>query len=120
LSSDIRPQLKGAVFEVRQGYKSKDSKRQNGDIGNASNAYTSFYIPSILLFSTQIDNSLARRYTQARWLLLSGTTVDDPTVSTYAFCRDVLGYDLASFFERHSPRLKAELETILHLLLEPS
>ena len=28
--------LKGAVFEVRQGYKSKDSKRQNGDIDNAT------------------------------------------------------------------------------------
>ena len=29
----------GLVFEVRQGYKSKDSKRQNADIDNATVAY---------------------------------------------------------------------------------
>ena len=32
--------MKGIVFEVRQGYKSKDSKRQNADIANAATAYT--------------------------------------------------------------------------------
>lgn len=36
---DIRQSLKGIVFEVRQGYKSKDSKRQNADIANAATAY---------------------------------------------------------------------------------
>ena len=39
LESDTTEALKGAVFEVRQGYKSKDSKRQNADVSNASNAY---------------------------------------------------------------------------------
>ena len=32
--------LDGTVFEIRQGYKSKDSKRQNADIANAAAAYT--------------------------------------------------------------------------------
>ncbi|MDR0672690.1 MAG: hypothetical protein LBF93_03305 [Zoogloeaceae bacterium] len=32
--------LTGTIFEVRQGYKSKDSKRQNADIANAAAAYT--------------------------------------------------------------------------------
>ena len=32
LESEIRPRIRGVVFEVRQGYKSKDSKRQNADI----------------------------------------------------------------------------------------
>lgn len=54
--------IKGAVFEVRQGYKSKDSKRQNADISNASKAYAHLYIPVILLFSTQIDGDVAHRY----------------------------------------------------------
>ena len=36
----IAKTLKGVVFEVRQGYKSKDSKRQNADIANAATAYT--------------------------------------------------------------------------------
>ena len=34
----IARNLKGVVFEVRQGYKSKDSKRQNADLANAAAA----------------------------------------------------------------------------------
>ncbi|NWF70171.1 MAG: hypothetical protein HXY40_13885 [Chloroflexi bacterium] len=40
ITTDIAQSLRGAVFEVRQGYKSKDSKRQNADIANAASAYT--------------------------------------------------------------------------------
>jgi len=111
---------KGAVFEVRQGYKSKDSKRQNADIANAAHAYVEGYMPVVVLLSTQIDGDLATRYTQARWLLLTGTKKGAPTQSTYAFCRDVLGYDLAGFFERNSVRFRAELEKVLTVLLKPN
>jgi len=38
-------EILGVVFECRQGYKSKDSKRQNADIANASNAYKYQYLP---------------------------------------------------------------------------
>lgn len=110
---------KGVVFEVRQGYKSKDSKRQNADIANAAHAYVSGYMPSVVLLSLQIDGDVATRYTEARWLLLVGTNGGTPTDSTYAFCRDVLGYDLAGFFERNSKRLKAELDKVLATLLKP-
>jgi hypothetical protein len=110
---------KGVVFEVRQGYKSKDSKRQNADIANAAHAYVEGYMPVVVVLSTQIDGDIVTRYTQARWLLLTGTRNGAPTESTYAFCRDILGYDLAGFFERNSPRLKAELEDVLAALLKP-
>ena len=40
-----RSNIKGIVIEARQGYKSKDSKRQNADILNAANAYANLYIP---------------------------------------------------------------------------
>jgi hypothetical protein len=63
--------IKGVVFEARQGYKSKDSKRQNADIANAAKAYAHLYIPTILLFSTQIDADVARRYRESMWLLLN-------------------------------------------------
>ena len=36
---NVSDSLKGVVFEVRQGYKSKDSKRQNADIANGKAAY---------------------------------------------------------------------------------
>jgi len=117
LSQKTQGKMLGAVFEVRQGYKSKDSKRQNADISNASNAYASLYAPVLLLLSTQIDNDVASRYTQARWLLLTGTLEGSSTESTYAFCRDVLGYDLAGFFRRYSSRFQSELERVLAKLL---
>jgi hypothetical protein len=110
---------KGVVFEVRQGYKSKDSKRQNADLANAAHAYVQGYLPSVVLLSLQIDGDVAERYTEARWLLLVGSKGGATTESTYSFCRDVLGYDLAGFFERNSERLKAELEIVLATLLLP-
>lgn len=118
LSNQVRQNLKGVVFEVRQGYKSKDSKRQNADIANASNAYANLYLPTLFLLSTQIDESLVLRYTRAQWLLLIGNSGGNSTESSYSFCRDVVGYDFAGFFERNSARLKQELENILTTLLK--
>lgn len=118
LSTDMREQMRGVIFEVRQGYKSKDSKRQNADISNASSAYAHFYIPILLVLSTQIDRDIALRYVQARWLFLNGTTSGNSTNSTYVFCREVLNYDLAGFFESHASAIKDELEKVLAVLLE--
>lgn len=117
LPQETRESNKGVVIEARQGYKSKDSKRQNADISNASNAYANLYIPVLIIFSMQIDGDIAQRYTQAQWLLLRGTTHGSITDSTYVFCRDVVGYDLAAFFQRNSVRIKSEIEAILIALL---
>jgi hypothetical protein len=120
LEPDFTSQMRGVVFEVRQGYKSADSKRQNADIANASNAYASLYVPSLALLSTQINEAVATRYVAARWLLLTGTIQGSPLESTYSFCRDVLGYDLAAFFERNSDRFRELLEQIVTSLLTPN
>jgi len=119
LPRDTLANIKGVVFEVRQGYKSKDSKRQNADLANALKAYAHLYVPAILLFSTQIDSDIATRYRQNMWLLLTGTIDGPTTASTYAFCREVIGYDLAAFFQRHSARIKTEIESVLKALLKP-
>jgi hypothetical protein len=111
--------LKGAVFEVRQGYKSKDSKRQNADITNAGTAYQRGYLPVVAVLSTQIDEDVANRYRNAGWLLLRGSLGESSLSSTYAFCKQVLGYDLAGFFERHSLTLKRTIEQTLAILLAP-
>ncbi|MBI1825822.1 MAG: hypothetical protein HY287_07045 [Planctomycetes bacterium] len=109
--------LHGAVFEVRQAYKSNDAKRQNADVSNAASAFAYRYLPVMLLFSVQIPLNLAERYARARWLMLrgaiSGTTVD----STYVFCREVLGYDLAGFFRRNSEAIKKETLAVFEGLL---
>lgn len=110
--------LRGGVFEVRQGYKSKDSKRQQADLSNASAAYAATYLPVLMLLSSQIDEDVAERYQNARWLILRGTTTGLATNSTYVFCRDVLDYDLAAFFERNSTPLKHEIANVLKALLK--
>lgn len=118
LDLGISTALRGAVFEVRQGYKSKDSKRQNADIANAAAAYSQAYLPVVVLLSTQIDPDVASRYEAAKWVLLRGWIGVAPNlVSTYSFTRDVLGYDLAAFFERNKETLRAELTSVLEALL---
>ncbi|MEW6379811.1 MAG: hypothetical protein AB1611_09405 [bacterium] len=121
-SLDIAPQviksIQGVVFEVRQGYKSKDSKRQNADIRNAVTAYTQGYLPCVAVFSTQIDKDILIRYKNEKWILLTGITeTSSPLVSIYSFMRDIIGYDLASFFERNQNILKAEIDQVLQNLL---
>lgn len=117
VSPEIKKVLRGAVFEVRQGYRSKDSKRQNADIANAAAAYSAGYLPVLLLLATQIDDDVAERYKNSRWLILRGELSGTNTTSTYVFCRDVLGYDLAVFFKRNSRVFKHEIETVLAELL---
>lgn len=103
---NVASRLKGTVFEVRQGYKSKDSKRQNADVGNAANAYAHSYLPVVLLLSAQIDFDVADRYSRAQWLMLRGVLNGTALTSTFAFTSDILGYDLAGFFKRNSRRIR--------------
>lgn len=110
--------LKGAVFEVRQGYKSKDSKRQNGDIDNATVAYAYNYLPVFTVFSSQIDNDIVLRYTNNRCAVIIGSRNINPHVSLFAFTRDILGFDLAKFFEDNSPLIKREVQKILKKLFD--
>lgn len=112
--------LTGAVFEVRQGYKSKDSKRQNADILNASQAYVKSYLPCAVILSNQIDGDVLQRYRSEKWAVLTGVIGrNDPLASTYDFMREVIGYDLEGFFERNADSLRSEVATVLQALLEP-
>jgi hypothetical protein len=112
--------LSGTVFEVRQGYKSKDSKRQNADIANAATAYINGYLPCAVILSTQIDGDILSRYRSEQWSVLTGLVgLNDPLRSTYDFMRDIVGYDLAGFFSRNSETLRQEIDTVLRALLTP-
>jgi len=109
--------LHGCVFEIRQGYKSNDAKRQNADVSNAANAFAHRYLPVMLLLSVQIPDSLASRYARAHWLILRGKVAGTSTESTYAFASQVLGYDLADFFRRNSAAIKEETIAVFEGLL---
>ncbi|WP_298820160.1 hypothetical protein [Chloroflexus sp.] len=109
--------LKEVVFEVRQGYKSKDAKRQNADIANAATAYIHAYLPCAAILSTQIDNDILKRYQRERWVVITGERKDDPFTSTYAFARQIIGYDLEAFFKKHCEDLRREVVSVLESLL---
>jgi hypothetical protein len=110
--------LNGTIFEVRQGYKSKDSKRQNADIANASTAYTSAYLPCAAILSTQIDSDILLRYRAEKWAVITGTLGgNDPLTSTYDFMNTIVGYDLAGFFKRNHKALRTEIDAVLKALL---
>lgn len=112
--------LTGTVFEVRQGYKSKDSKRQNADIANAATAYIKGYLPCAVILSAQIDGDILLRYRMEKWAIVTGIMgANDPLISTYDFMRDVVGYDLAGFFKRNSEALRSEIDVVLKALLAP-
>ena len=116
----ILDSLTGTVFEVRQGYKSKDSKRQNADITNAATAYTKGYLPCAVILSGQIDSDILFRYRAEKWSVVTGIVgATDPLISTYDFMRDVVGYDLSAFFRRNSSALRKEVDIILKALLTP-
>ena len=86
-------------------------------MANASNAYVCDYLPVVLLLSSQIDEDVAECYERARWLLLRGTTHGTTLDSAYVFVKDVVGYDLAGFFQRSSTTLRQQVETVLRKLL---
>ncbi len=111
--------LRGAVFEVRQGYKSADSKRQNADLRYGIRAYDEGYLPVVLVFSNQVSSVVVQRYRDAKLLVLTGTLQDDDCKSTYAFCENVVGYSLAGFFDRNAKALRGEMTGILTALLSP-
>jgi hypothetical protein len=113
--------LGGAVFEVRQGYKSADSKRQNADLGNASQALGDGYLPVLAIMSSQVNQAVRTRYQVGKWAVLMGLLGrNDPLVSTFDFVREVVGYDLEGFFLRNHEQLRAETEEILKRLLTAS
>jgi hypothetical protein len=116
-SLNVPAPLNGAVFEVRQGYKSKDSKRQNADIDNIAVAWANGYLPVFAIFSSQIDADLMLRYRNSRGGILIGSTLGNNQTSLFVFSKEVLRYDLADFFHRNSEVIKNEVYSTLEILL---
>ncbi|MDR0221268.1 MAG: hypothetical protein LBI54_07695 [Lachnospiraceae bacterium] len=89
--------LSGAVFEIRQGYKSADSKRQNADLRFGMRARSDDdLLPVIMIVSAQINSNVFQRYRDQSIHMMLGVLKGDN--STFAFFSDVIGYDLADFF----------------------
>ena len=109
----------GIVFQVCQGYKSKDSKRQHADLDNATVAWANSYLPVFAIFSSQIDTDIVLRYRNNRCGILIGIDNNDAFSSLYAFTKNVLGYDLADFFRTNTDKIQKEINEVLEILLSP-
>ncbi len=120
LPSDRTEQLRGAVFEARQGYKSADAKRQNADLRFGLNASAENYLPVVAVVSTQASLAVLRRYRNAKIIVMTGSVSDDDKVSTYAFFRNVVGFELDEFFQRNSDAMRKRSHKILEALLTPA
>ena len=78
------------------------------------------YLPCAAILSDQIDADVRLRYRSERWAVMTGIVdMNDPLLSTYGFMREVVGYDLAAFFERDSAILQAAIDAVLNALLAP-
>ena len=108
--------LSGAVFGIRQGYKSADSKRQNADLRFGMRARSDdALLPAIMIVSTQVNSNLYQRYRDQRLHMMLG--VLDGDNSTFGFFSSVIGYDLVGFFKRNSPTIRQRVEEIIKNLL---
>ena len=71
-----------------------------------------------MILSGQIDSDVLLRYRAEKWSVVTGLVgTADSRLSTYDFMRDVVGYDLAAFFERNSSTLREEIDATLKTLL---
>jgi hypothetical protein len=118
LPEDRAGSLLGAAFEIRQGYKSADSKRQNADLRFGLRAYADeSFLPVITIVSTQASDTVCRRYKDARLVVMRGHREGED--STFEFFNKVIGFDLVDFFEGNSSTIRKRFEEIIRKLLTP-
>jgi hypothetical protein len=83
----------------------------------AANAYANGYIPCLMVMSAQIDDDIAARYRQAKWLLLQGYINTSVYTSTYDFYKNIIGFDLASFMMENQTFFQTEINKIIDQLM---
>ena len=53
-------------------------------------------------------------------VVLTGVLLEDDTASTYAFFKNVVGFELDEFFRRNSDAMRARCHRVLEALLRPA
>lgn len=109
----------GMAMEIRQGYKSADSKRQNADLRFGMRAYQAGLLPAVVVLSSQVSQPVIRRYRTDGMMVLTGQLEGSSNESTFTFFREVVGYDLQAFMDRNRDSLRAEVTGAVRALLEP-
>lgn len=92
----------GAVFEIRQGYKSCDSKRRNADRQSARAIRRAGFTPVLLVVSDELSPENIASYTKDGWKILKGA-------DTMAFLKDVVGFDLGGMLDRNRDWMRDQI-----------
>ncbi len=71
------------------------------------------------VISTQISNTLIRRYQNSQMLVLVGNGSGNELDDTFAFITNVIGYPITAFFERNTTEIRSQFEKIVQALLSP-
>ena len=119
LTNERMAALHGVVLEVRQGYMSADSKRQQADLRFGVRSYNENYLPMIMIMSMQVSEMVCARYRSNQVAVLTGTPSNDEMISSLAFVNNVIGYDITGFFTRNTKMLRAEFGGVLRAILTP-
>lgn len=107
----------GVVFEIRQGYKSADAKRQNADIRFAARANQDGLLPVVMVMSNQISKTIIDRYRRDGLLVTTGVIEDDPCISSFALTQTLFDFDLLNFFTKHQELIRQEIHSVVQALL---
>lgn len=86
--------------------------------GGITSVYRQIGIACERLIRQVFQDALGLTCEDAEWSYQVRVLDGEPWDSSYVFSKDVLGYDLAGFFERTSPNIKGEVQRIIQDLLE--
>ncbi len=94
---------RGLGYEVRQCYKSNDSKRRTADIDMSDLLFQNKIIPMMLIFCSSSSPSIIRDYRRlSKWMIVEG---DD----AFDYVREISGFDFRGYLDTKisqvSPRL---------------
>ena len=110
----------GLAIEVRQGMKTGDARRQHSYVeANAADARGRGRRPVLMLFSNQAHERAIEGYRDAGWWVLRGDPQADEFAGTFAFFREVAGFDLAGFLEANHAAIAARVGGVVAGLLAP-
>ena len=105
LTQTPRITIAGIGFEIRHCYQSADSKRAQADEAMARHLLVSGFVPIMLVFCNQSNQSILHRY-RATWIVKEG-------MDSYNLVRQLTGYDYYGFLNRH----KADFQPIVRRAL---
>lgn len=100
---------KGVGYEVRQCYKSNDSKRRTADIDMSHLLANKGLAPVMLIFCSSSSASIIQDYNRlSKWLILEGT-------AAFEYVNDVTGFNYRAYLDSKIEKLAPQLRSLFQV-----